>query len=510
MTATTEAASVVLARGPGSPDLYVVRRADDLRFFPGYHAFPGGKVARTDAEVPVESPAGPLHDSRRVAAIRELFEETGLLLARRHDHSFPPPASGWEEARRLLDSDRLDFGSFLRDQGLHLWREDLQLVGQLITPPFSAIRFDTTFYLAMPPPGQEAHVHPGELVEGRWVASEHLLQSWTRGECHIAPPALAMLQAVSGAAVERLPERFAPLLETLARGGLPLIWFAPGVQMLPLRTVGLPPSSYTNAYLVGTGPTYLLDPGAHEKEELDRLFAVLDARQAAGQPITAVVLTHHHPDHIGGANACAQRYGVPILAHRRTAALLAGQVAVTGLLDEGDRLALGATPDGRAAWYMEALHTPGHASGHLAFYDPYYQLMFAGDMVSMLSSVVIAPPDGDLRVYLASLQRLLGYSCRMLLPSHGGATTRVRQVLEESLAHRRRREEQLLEALAAGEAHTIPALARALYRGLSAKVQQLAELQVQAGLLKLEDEGRAWRQGHNDVEEWRLTPLPGD
>src|SRR5262249_3405520 len=152
---------------------------------------------------------------------------------------------------------------------------------------------------------------------------------------------------------------------------------------------------------------YLLDPGADSREEQQRLFAVLDAHQAGGRRLAAVVLTHHHPDHIGAAAACARRYGVPVWAHPLTTQALGAGVEGRREIDDGERLELGPAPDGSGPWWLEALHTPGHAAGHLAFYEPHYRLLIAGDMVSTLSSIIIAPPDGDLAVYLESLRRLL-------------------------------------------------------------------------------------------------------
>jgi glyoxylase-like metal-dependent hydrolase (beta-lactamase superfamily II) len=145
------------------------------------------------------------------------------------------------------------------------------------------------------------------------------------------------------------------------------------------------------------------------------------------------------------------------------------------------------------------LHTPGHASGHLAFYEPHYRLLLAGDMISTLSSVVIAPPNGDLGVYLESLRRLQTFDCRLLLPGHGSASARPAETLAEALAHRAKREEQLLAALADGP-RSVAELVPQLYRGLPEGLARLAELQVLAGLQKLQREGRAEAAG----ERWRL------
>src|SRR5262249_44549527 len=155
-------------------------------------------------------------------------------------------------------------------------------------------------------------------------------------------------------------------------GALHPIWFAPGVLLIPLHTQALPPSTHTNAYLVGSGPRYLLDPGPADPAEQARLFTVLDAEQGAGRRLTAIVLTHHHPDHIGAARACAAQYGVPIYAHPLTAQILRGKVPVDREIHEGECLDLGTAADGTHPWFLEAIHTPGHAPGHLAFYEPHY------------------------------------------------------------------------------------------------------------------------------------------
>ncbi|MGH7223858.1 MAG: MBL fold metallo-hydrolase, partial [Gemmataceae bacterium] len=242
---------------------------------------------------------------------------------------------------------------------------------------------------------------------------------------------------------------------------------------------------------------YLLDPGPVDAAEQARLFDLPRSKGLAG-----VILTHHHPDHIGAANACAQRYRVPILAHPLTAQALRGRIEVQQLINDGDCLDLGIAPDGKGHWHLQALHTPGHAPGHLCFWEPRYRLLFAGDMISMLSSVLIPPPpEGDLAVYLDSLRRLQTLPARLLLPAHGSPSARPAFVLEQALAHRQEREEQLRQALEAGR-RTVAELAMELYRGLPAELMRFAEMQIRAGLHKLQSEGQAIA-GDGDV--WRTN-----
>jgi glyoxylase-like metal-dependent hydrolase (beta-lactamase superfamily II)/8-oxo-dGTP pyrophosphatase MutT (NUDIX family) len=492
----TEAASVLLARGPGSPEVFVVRRAERLRFFGGFIAFPGGKVDLPDADL---LPASP----RRASAIRELFEEAGVLLARRSDGSFPPDSDDLHRLRRELLAGGISFAEILGRQGLSLHAGDLTPMGHLITPPFSAFRFDTAFFTADLPPGQRAEVWPGELDEGFWTPADALWECWTRFECLVSPPTLSILEALRGRPVAEAPARLAPLLAALDGGAIPPILFAPGVQMIPLRTIALPPSTHTNAYLVGRDPAYLIDPGPTAADEQQRLFDVLDGHRAAGGRFAAVVLSHHHPDHVGAANAVARRYGVPLWAHPLTARALSGMIPVARELRDGDRIDMGAAPDGSGPWYLEAIHTPGHASGHLAFYEPHYRLLFAADMVSTLSSIVIVPPDGDLTIYLDSLRRLRGYDARLLLPAHGSPSTRPGETIDEAIAHRLKREEQLLAALGP-EPRTPAELAPELYKGLPAHLIRFAELQVLAGLMKLQREGRVQVSGEGAEQRWQM------
>jgi glyoxylase-like metal-dependent hydrolase (beta-lactamase superfamily II)/8-oxo-dGTP pyrophosphatase MutT (NUDIX family) len=489
----TKAASVLLYRHDQGPEIFVVKRSASLRFFGNFLAFPGGKLSRADAGIKVGRPNCGNDQSFRaevVAAVRELFEETGVLLARDTSGNFPPQSTELDTLRGQLISGSVSFGQVLEKLELAIWPDDLNPIGNLVTPEFAAIRFDTAFFVAKCPPAQTAAVWPGELDEGCWLSAKEALERWIRGHCLISPPTLLMLDALRSCPADNMISRLVPALRSAHDDGLPVIPLSPEVLVLPLRTQALPPSTHTNAYLIGRERAYLLDPGPKEQAERDRLFAFLDKRVAAGTHIEAIVLSHHHPDHVGAAAACAARYGLPVVAHEWTAKALRDRIGVTRIIQDGDRLDMGTAPDGHHPWYLEAIFSPGHAPGHLVFYEPHYRLLFAGDMVSTQTSIVIAPPEGDLTVYLESLEKLRAIPSRLLLPAHGSASARPSVMLQECRNHREKREEMLLAALA-GQPRRIQELAADLYKGVPKHLMRLAELQLQAGLEKLRKEGKA-------------------
>jgi glyoxylase-like metal-dependent hydrolase (beta-lactamase superfamily II)/8-oxo-dGTP pyrophosphatase MutT (NUDIX family) len=494
------AASVLLARrdAGAATELFVVERSPKLRYFGGYSALPGGTTDPADASLGVEA--------ARVTAARELFEETGVLLAR--PRGAEVPAGDLAAARRRLLAGEVGFPALLAELELQLATEALQPLCTITTPPFAPVRFATDFFWSILPPGAVPSIVEGELVGGRFVGAEEALAAWRAGELALAPPILILLRGLAalpaGASLADLA------IAARSLDGEPYgspgrrIYFSPGVQILPLPTRTKPPASHTNTLLVGERLVYVVDPAPADEAAQAQLWAAIDGLLAEGAELGGFLLTHHHPDHVGALGAAVSRYRLPVMAHQRTLdrlTLPAGAEARS--LADGDVLALGASPDGREGWQLTAWHTPGHARGHLVFHESRYGALLAGDLVSTLSTVVIDPPEGHLATYLASLEGLLADPARTigtLYPGHGPAVRDGRGVLRQALAHRRERLAKLSAALTAAPA-TLDELLPRVYDDVDPALWPLAERSLAAGLEHLAERGVAAQAG----DAWQAT-----
>ncbi|WNG29893.1 MBL fold metallo-hydrolase [Cystobacter fuscus] len=473
-------ASVVVPyrRTPTGVELFWVKREKALAFAGGFYAFPGGKVDKADAAVPVRGASGQ-EAALRAAAARELLEETGVLVAEGSERLSPEEVTALRRALLAGES----WGALLERHGLVLRAEDFPAAGRWVTPEFAPVRFDTFFYLVEVGEGMRAEWWAGELSEAAWVTPAEALSRWEVGTALLHPPAVHVLRVMArfGSREAALAELASPPLgpDFIARR----IEYHQGVRVFPVRTATLPPATHTNVYVLGNGELLLVDPGAGDEEELEGLLEMVEGLVAEGARVKAVVLTHHHGDHIGGVGAVKARLNAPLWCHARTADRV--PVPTERLLEDGEVLELAGSPPQR--WRV--LHTPGHARGHLCLVDERTRAAVVGDMVAGVGSIVIDPPEGDMGEYLRQLARLRDWPVTTLHPAHGMAIPDGPGKLQEYLDHRAAREARIVAAVPA-EGVTLAQVVERAYTETPAFLLPIAERSALAVLLKLREEGR--------------------
>ncbi|MCK5943718.1 MAG: MBL fold metallo-hydrolase [Planctomycetes bacterium] len=505
------AAALMITRGEGRDrQVYLAERAPELRFFGGYWAMPGGTIA--DEDLLPRSGDEPLDEDAalQVCAHRELFEELGLL-----HHRLPmerrDPDHLREQRKRLLAHERDD-----RDpKPPSPWPEivagtstplAMRALCRIETPAFAPVRYDTVFFHV---PLREctagtAGVHPdvweGELTQGRFWLPQQALASWRNGDLLLVPPVVILLEHLAAAAdFEHFARSIAATANRYREGDLHKVRFSPGVVLAPLRTPTLPPATTTNCYIVGHERLWIVDPGSPDPNEQQRLLDLLDRLTADGQQLAGVLLTHHHPDHVGGVHALCKSRNLVACGHPRTLERIAPGIPRGDALEDGARIPLGRSPDGKHGWHLEAIHTPGHDQGHLCFRESRYGAMLVGDMMSTISTIIIDPPEGHLATYLQSLEKIERYAMTTLYPAHGPALRDGRRLVQKYLRHRRQREATLVKVLGE-QPGDLDELLPKVYWDADPRLYPFAARSLQAGLEKLAEEGRAGEQDG----VWRL------
>ena len=238
----------------------------------------------------------------------------------------------------------------------------------------------------------------------------------------------------------------------------------------------------TNQYLLGREEITVIDVALAHEENVEGILKQAEAM--GGKKIEKILLTHIHSDHCGGALALKKRCSATLGISRVRAGYLGGEDFTYG---DGDRLPY----DGGE---LVVVHTPGHESGHCCFYEPEQQILFTGDHILGWGTTVIPPPDGDMAMYIQSLERLFDLKIRLLLPGHGPPVGDPYGKIREYIDHRLMREKQVLQCLRDGH-RTIDSMAGLIYKDLSATLIRVGCRSIEAHLLKLMGEKRVIRKG---------------
>lgn len=491
--ATRPAATVLLLRdSPQGIEVLMTRRSLTASFAPGAYVFPGGGIDPLDAASHAQALRRPtqsdLHLTQAIAAIRESFEELGILLACRADQSMAT-------AQDIAKLDRSQpFAAQCAALGLQLAAHQVYVLAHWITDRDLPKRFDVPFLVARMPEDQTPVADESEQFEPEWIRPADALQRHEAGQFFIIFPTIRTLQRLTPfASVQAVLDACAvndePLWTSCPRAG----WLAgkearymehespygelaltcpdgqivhhldwqsdhpvallKNVHRLTAPNPGVMTGPGTNTYWVGDSHSgfIVIDPGPADPDHLEKIW-----RSTGGQ-IRMIVCTHSHPDHSPGAKPlqalCQQQAGgmppnlPPILGlSSASTANAQSQFKPDRELEHGEVLKVGEQS-------LKVLHTPGHAANHLCLALLEDGLLFTGDHVLNGSTTVVNPPDGSMNDYLDSLD-LLARECQahqleFILPAHGYVLGSAAQAVAQLKAHRLKREAKVIAAMRA-------------------------------------------------------------
>jgi glyoxylase-like metal-dependent hydrolase (beta-lactamase superfamily II) len=275
----------------------------------------------------------------------------------------------------------------------------------------------------------------------------------------------------------------------------------PGVRRLLVNNPGPFTFKGTLSYIVGRGQVAIIDPGPLDEPHI---AALLDA--VRGETVSHIFVTHTHRDHSPAVPAIKAATGALVLAegpHRAARPLNVGEAPRLDASNDTDFRPDRALADGElvhgAGWTIEAVATPGHTANHMAFAYKEADLVFSGDHVMAWSTPIVAPPDGAMSDYMASLHKLAQRTEAVYLPGHGGMVRNAPSFVQHYIRHRQGREASILHRLAKGEAD-IATIVRAIYIGLDPRLTKAAGLSVLAHLEDLVTRGRVATDGQPSIE----------
>ena len=538
--APLSAATVLLLRNAasdGALEVLMTRRSAQASFAPGAYVFPGGGIDALDADPATHAACkrrpsqSDEHLTQAVAAIRESFEELGILLARHADGRMAGDAD-----IAAIDRHR-PFVAQCHAHGLTLAADSVFVLARWTADRDLPRRFDVPFLVAHMPEGQTPVADEAEQFEPVWVRAADALARHAAGSFFMIYPTIRTLERLakfdSAEAVLAACAGEVPLWTSCPRAGLlggkearymehempygelalvcpdgqivhALDWQSEravpllrNVQRLTAPNPGAMTGPGTNSYLVGDPATgfIAIDPGPAEPEHLRRLW------RAAGGDIRMIVCTHSHPDHSPGAAPlqalCVQAgrpappiLGLPSAPTARAASAFTPERA----LHNGELLALaGQGLEGKTTHTLQVLHTPGHAANHLCLLLVEDGLLFSGDHVLNGSTTVVDPPDGNMEHYLASLDVLdaacQAHGVQFILPAHGYVLGDARGTIARLKAHRLAREAKVLAAMQALPGGTVQQWVEHAYADVPPRMWPVAQRSLMAHVERIRSLG---------------------
>lgn len=537
------AATLVLTKDTADGlKVLLLQRTWEAVFMPGFFVFPGGSVDEQDIEGRAHAIGRGDTDISQtmsldeggadymLAAVRECFEEAGILVAQDQDDGEVTTGHPVHQDRMALFKGELTLSEVCQRHKLTIPLDRLAYLGHWITPPGPPRRFDTRFFVAVAPENQLASHDGVETIDHVWLSPAQALEDHRCGLRLLGLPTIRTLRILSdfdttGEVMryahanppEPYPSKSWPAVKkgksVMLEPGAPAydeaakldpegegstraeivpgepVEVAAGVVRLTAPNPGMMTGPGTNTYILGHKRFTVLDPGPDNATHIERILAI------TGGAIDQVVVTHTHQDHSPGTVALKARTGCRVF----------GQPAPAGAAQDQTFAADEEPVDGDLiktdAGTLKVLHTPGHASNHLCYLLMDQELLFSGDHVMQGSTVVINPPDGDMGAYLESLYDLLDEPVRYIAPAHGFLMGHPEAVIDYLITHRLAREHKVARVLKDLKTASLKALTADAYDDVPAAIHGVAARSALAHLLKLERDGRAAKEG----EIWHAT-----
>ena len=537
------AATLVLTRDTSEGiEVLLLQRTWDAVFLPGFYVFPGGAVDDNDyggrdhapnANDAAISQTMSLNEGGvdyMLAAVRECFEEAGILLALTEDGrpiSADHPAF---DERDDVFQGKTSFAELCQRHQLTLPLDRLAYLSHWTTPPGPPRRFDTRFFVAPAPDGQLATHDGTETIDHLWISPAQALEEHRTSRRLLGLPTLQTLRVLAdfdstdavmryahanppdpvsskpwpalkrGKLVELEPgspgydeaRKLDPEAEGTTKAEITpgeAVEIAAGVKRITAPNPGMMTGPGTNTYVFGWERFTVLDPGPNDAGHIDRLL------EMTGGVIDQVVVTHTHMDHSPAVAALKAKTGCRV--YGLPAPDGPGQDSSFTPDDQPDQGDLIVTEAG----ILKALHTPGHASNHLCFLLQDQAMLFSGDHIMQGSTVVINPPDGDMKAYIESLYALLAEKVRFIAPAHGFLMGHPGAVIDYLITHRLAREQKVERSLKALGKTNLKTLTAKAYDDVPAALHGIASRSALAHLQKLEAEHRVLYRD----DQWQLT-----
>ncbi|WP_144777496.1 MBL fold metallo-hydrolase [Marinobacter maritimus] len=524
-------------------EILLLQRTWDAVFLPGYYVFPGGAVDQKESHGRMH--AAGLEDTEishtmslsdggtdyMLAAVRECFEEAGVLLAVDTERRTISGDHAAHDDRKAVFRGELSLAELCQKHNLTIPLDRMAYLSHWITPPGPPRRFDTRFFVTTAPENQPVSHDGEETISHVWLSPAQALEEHRAGHRLMTLPTIRTLRVLRDfETVETLmryawanpPESYPSQPWPAIRRGKPVILepgapaydeaakldpeaegttkseivpgeaveVAAGVIRLTAPNPGVMTGPGTNTYILGHERFTVLDPGPNHASHIERILEV------TGGQIDAVIVTHTHLDHSPGTRALKEKTGCKVY----------GQSAPEGA-SQDQKFAPDHQPEHgdlikTDAGTLKVLHTPGHASNHLCFLLRDQELLFSGDHIMQGSTVVINPPDGDMKAYLESLYDLLAEPVRYIAPAHGFLMGNPEAIIDYLITHRLSREHKVAKALDTLSPVSLKDLTSKAYGDVPTAIHGVAARSALAHLLKLETDGRALQEDGL----WRATP----